>query len=41
MIKHVGDQSMDAIRISFWVLHQDADVDRLASSLAKQLAVHA
>lgn len=41
VIKHVGDQSMDAIRISFWALHQDDDVDRLAESLAKQLSVHA
>lgn len=41
VIKHVGDQSMDAIRISFWALHQDADVDRLAASLSRQLAVHA
>lgn len=41
VIKHVGDQSMDAIRISFWALHQDADVDHLAASLANQLAVHA
>ena len=41
VIKHVGDQGMDAIRISFWALHQDSDVDRLASSLSKQLAVHA
>ena len=41
VIKHVGDQSMDAIRISFWALHQDADVDRLAQTLAKQLSVHA
>ncbi len=41
VIKHVGDQRMDAIRISFWSLHRDADVARLASSLAKQLAVPA
>ena len=41
VIKHVGDQGMDAIRISFWALHQDADVDHLAASLANQLAVHA
>jgi len=41
VVKHVGDQSMDAIRISFWALHQDADVDRLGAVLAKQLAVHA
>ncbi len=39
VIKHVGDQSMDAIRISFWALHQDADVERLGAVLAKQLAV--
>ncbi|HEV2250586.1 MAG TPA: aminotransferase class V-fold PLP-dependent enzyme [Candidatus Limnocylindria bacterium] len=39
VIKHVGDQSMDAIRISFWALHRDADVDRLATVLSKQLAV--
>jgi selenocysteine lyase/cysteine desulfurase len=41
VIKHVGDQSMDAIRISFWALHQDADVDALGASLSKQLAVRA
>jgi selenocysteine lyase/cysteine desulfurase len=41
VIKHVGDQSMDAMRISFWALHRDADVDRLAAALAKQLAVRA
>jgi len=29
----------DAIRISFWALHQDSDIDRLAACLAKQLAV--
>jgi selenocysteine lyase/cysteine desulfurase len=41
VIKHVGDQSVDAIRISFWALHRDADVDRLAGVLSRQLAVHA
>jgi selenocysteine lyase/cysteine desulfurase len=41
VIKHVGDQEMDAIRISFWALHQDADLDALAASLAAQLAVRA
>ncbi len=39
VIKHVGDQSMDAIRISFWALHADVDVDRLGVVLAKQLSV--
>ena len=41
VIKHVADQGMDAIRISFWALHRNADVDALAASLARQLAVHA
>jgi L-cysteine/cystine lyase len=41
VIKYVGDQSMDAIRISFWALHRDADIDRLAGVLSRQLAVHA
>ena len=41
VIKHVGDQSMDAIRISFWALHRDADVDRLGAVLSKHLAVRA
>jgi selenocysteine lyase/cysteine desulfurase len=41
VIKHVGDQAMDAIRISFWALHRDADIDRLAASLRRQLAVPA
>ena len=39
VLKHVGDQSMDAIRISFWALHRDADVDQLGAVLSKQLAV--
>jgi hypothetical protein len=30
---------MDAIRISFWALHRDADVERLGVVLAKQLSV--
>jgi L-cysteine/cystine lyase len=41
VIKYVGDKSMDAIRISFWALHRDADVDRLSAVLARQLAVRA
>ncbi|MHB8631563.1 MAG: aminotransferase class V-fold PLP-dependent enzyme [Candidatus Limnocylindria bacterium] len=41
VIKHVGDRSMDAIRISFWALHRDADIERLGAALAKQLAVRA
>jgi selenocysteine lyase/cysteine desulfurase len=41
VLKHVGDHSMDAIRISFWALHREADVDRLGAVLSKQLAVRA
>jgi len=41
VIKYVGDQTMDAIRISFWALHRDADIDRLGAVLSKQLAVRA
>jgi selenocysteine lyase/cysteine desulfurase len=32
---------LDAIRVSFWALHRDADIDRLAACLAKLLAVRA
>jgi selenocysteine lyase/cysteine desulfurase len=32
---------LDAIRISFWALHREADIDRLGASLAKRLAVRA
>ncbi|HVR89077.1 MAG TPA: aminotransferase class V-fold PLP-dependent enzyme [Candidatus Limnocylindria bacterium] len=31
----------DAIRISFWALHREPDIDRLAATLAAQLAVPA
>jgi L-cysteine/cystine lyase len=41
VIKHVGDQSMDAMRISFWALHRDDDIDRLGTVLSKQLSVRA
>jgi len=41
VIKHVADESTDAIRISFWALHRDADVDALATVLSKRLAVTA
>jgi len=41
VIKHVADESADAIRISFWALHRDSDVDALATVLSKHLAVTA
>jgi selenocysteine lyase/cysteine desulfurase len=39
VIKHVGDRSMDAIRISFWALHRDGAIDRLGEVLTRHLAV--
>jgi selenocysteine lyase/cysteine desulfurase len=29
---------LEAIRISFWALHQESDVDRLADAFARTLA---
>ena len=37
VIKHVADESTDAIRISFWALHRDGDVDALATVLSTRL----
>jgi selenocysteine lyase/cysteine desulfurase len=41
VVKHMADPGIDAIRISFWALHDDADIDRLAEAFAKTLAVAA
>ena len=41
VVKHIADPGIDAIRISFWALHQDADIDRLAEAFARALAVPA
>ncbi len=38
VVKLLAEPGLDAIRISFWALHQDADIDRLATGFAKTLA---
>ncbi len=38
VVKLLAEPGLDAIRISFWALHQDADVDRLAAGFAKVLS---
>ncbi len=38
VLKLLAEPGLDAIRISFWALHQDADIDRLATAFAKTLA---
>ncbi len=43
VVKHLAEKGVvpDGIRISFWALHTDDDVDRVAASLAARLAVAA
>ena len=43
VVKHLAERGVvpDGIRISFWALHRDEDVDRIASSLAAHLKVAA
>lgn len=42
VVKHIGDPEMpDAIRISFWALHDESDLDALAAAFARQAAVPA
>jgi len=38
VVKLLAEPRLDAIRISFWALHSDADIDRLAAGFAKTLA---
>jgi cysteine desulfurase / selenocysteine lyase len=38
VVKHLSEPRLEAIRISFWALHQDADIDRLADAFARTLA---
>ena len=38
VVKHLSEPGLEAIRISFWVLHQDGDIDRLADAFARALA---
>ncbi len=43
VVKHLAEKGVapDAIRISFWALHTDDDVDRVAAALAKRMTVAA
>jgi len=38
VVKLLAEPGLDAIRISFWALHPEADMDRLATGFAKVLA---
>jgi selenocysteine lyase/cysteine desulfurase len=38
VVKLLAEPGLDAIRISFWALHQDADIDRLAAGFRATLA---
>jgi selenocysteine lyase/cysteine desulfurase len=38
VVKLLAEPGLDAIRISFWALHRDEDIDRLASGFAKTLS---
>jgi L-cysteine/cystine lyase len=38
VVKLLAEPGLDAIRISYWALHDDADLDRLADGFAKTLA---
>ncbi len=43
VVKHLSEQGVvpDGIRISFWALHSEADIDRVAASLRARMAVAA
>ena len=38
VIKHLSEPGLEAIRLSFWALHQESDIDRLADAFARTLA---
>ena len=38
VVKLLAEPGLDAIRISFWALHQDSDIDRLAAGFRATLA---
>ncbi len=38
VVKHLSEPGLEAIRISFWALHQDSDIDQLADAFARTLA---
>jgi L-cysteine/cystine lyase len=37
VVKHLAEPGLDAVRISFWVLHRDEDIDRVAEGLSEVL----
>ncbi len=41
MVKLLAEPGLDAIRISFWALHTDADIDRVAAGFARTLGATA
>ncbi|MBM4433781.1 MAG: aminotransferase class V-fold PLP-dependent enzyme [Chloroflexi bacterium] len=43
VVKHLAERGLvpDGMRLSFWALHTEADIDRLATSLAARMAVRA
>lgn len=42
VVKHIADPGMpEAIRLSFWALHDEAGIDRLAAGLARQVGAAA
>ena len=38
VVKQLSEPGLEAIRISFWALHQESDIDRLAEAFARTLA---
>ena len=38
VVKHLSEPKLEAIRISFWALHQDGDIDRLADAFSRTLS---
>jgi L-cysteine/cystine lyase len=38
VVKHLSEPGLEAIRISFWALHQESEIDRLADAFARTLA---
>lgn len=38
VVKHIAEPGLEAIRISFWALHADAEIDRVADAFAATLA---
>jgi selenocysteine lyase/cysteine desulfurase len=38
VVKHLSEPGLEAIRLSFWALHQEGDIDQLADAFARTLA---